>query len=339
MSSNLAYLQEQVRLTGAASGSPLKNWKSGPLQGPLNEFDVEGFKNLSNALSHASPNALSHTAGPIATKEDLRDFIGKLQGEILRLSASGTNDPLIKSRVAGLTNMKASIQQIIDQLDKGTLMAVEVPVMKNDLDKAFPILGKPGQPLPDVIKTLGLPKGLANALPSSVQKDPQTMRQIDSLINKYADQIINGVSASFSVSYTSPNEAAAHPQIPSTIHKTGFPSMSDLNNVSNAKFIPVGGDAPVTDHLAAKPVEAGRGPSRFDWKQRVKEIEDQIKKRGLNPTDFGINPKLTTSDRSKEFSWKGYAKMICTRLQATMDPSLPETCGCPPLNWKGWRNE
>ena len=40
---------------------------------------------------------------------------------------------------------------------------------------------------------------------------------------------------------------------------------------------------------------------------------------------------------SNEFSWKGYARMICTRLQATMDPSLPETCGCPAMDWPGWR--
>ena len=94
----------------------------------------------------------------------------------------------------------------------------------------------------------------------------------------------------------------------------------------------------VTDPLAMLPMEAGRGnASHFDWKQRSKEIEDQVKKRGLRPVDFGINPKIHDSDRSRDFSWKGYAKMICTRLQATMDPSLPETCGCPPLDWKGWR--
>ena len=101
--------------------------------------------------------------------------------------------------------------------------------------------------------------------------------------------------------------------------------------------MPVGGDAPVTDHLAARPTDAGRGPSHFDWKARAKQIENQIKRRGLIPSDFGIDPKLTTADRSKEFSWKGYTKMICTRLQATMDPALPETCGCPPMDWKGWR--
>ena len=99
--------------------------------------------------------------------------------------------------------------------------------------------------------------------------------------------------------------------------------------------MPDGGLAPVTDRLASTPQDAGRGPSQFDWERRAKDIEGQVRKRGLNPDDFGImrgNTKV-----SKDFSWKGYARMICTRLQATMDPSLPETCGCPPMDWAGWR--
>ena len=99
--------------------------------------------------------------------------------------------------------------------------------------------------------------------------------------------------------------------------------------------MPNGGEAPVTDRLAPTPGDAGRGPSHFDWRTRAKQIEGQVKKRGMNPSDFGIMPQETKV--SNDFSWKGYARMICTRLQATMDPSLPETCGCPPMDWSGWR--
>jgi len=87
--------------------------------------------------------------------------------------------------------------------------------------------------------------------------------------------------------------------------------------------------------MAPTPQEAGRGPSQFDWKQRTKEIEEQVKKRGIRPEDVGMMPANTKV--SPDFSWKGYARMICTRLQATMDPALPVTCGCPPMDWKGWR--
>jgi hypothetical protein len=91
----------------------------------------------------------------------------------------------------------------------------------------------------------------------------------------------------------------------------------------------------ITDRMAPLPSDAGRGPSHFDWEKRAKDIESQIVKRGLNPKDFGLrDPKIKVSEG---FSWKGYARMICNRLQATPDPGLPETCGCPPLDWPGWR--
>ena len=310
MYSNLAYLQQKVRLEGAA-GSGIR----------------EGFQN---------PSA-------VASPQDLKDFIGRIQGEILRLSASGTTDPIMNARVKALTDMKANIQQIIDQVNKGTMNVADIPVMKSDIDRALPILGTPSEPLPQVIKQFGLPAGLANMLPSSLQKDPQTMQQINTLINTYGKQFIDGVSATFQVKYTPPNV------FKSTIDQTGFPSAGDLNNVSNAKFIP-SDQGTVTDILAQFPQDAGRGPIRgtshgpvqgpnkapahFDWKQRAKEIETQVKARGLKPEDFGITG---ITNPSKEFSWKGYARMICTRLQATMDPGLPETCGCPPMDWRGWR--
>jgi hypothetical protein len=323
--SNLSYLQREVRLIGAA----------GPIQGPIYEFvqpvnvvggALEGFENM-NGESPAQ-------GGQIATPKDLEDFVARLSAEIIRLSASGTTDPVINARIVALTNMKTNIQTILDQVQTGALMPVEIPVMKKDIDNAFPILGKPSEPLPQVIKTLGLPPGLANLLPSNVQKDPNTMREINKLVDKYADTIVNGVSASFSVKYTSPREADKVRAMASTIDKTGFPSAADLDNACNNKFTPDGGAA-VTDKLAPKPTDAGRGPSHFDWKQRAKEIEGQVKKRGLNPNDFGIMPDNTKV--SNDFSWKGYTRMICTRLQATMDPSLPETCGCPPMDWSGWR--
>jgi hypothetical protein len=323
IASNLAYLQREVRLIGAA----------GPIQGPIYEFvqpvnvvgrSLEGFENM---------NGESGNNGQIATPKDLENFIARISAEILRLAASGTTDPVINARVVALTQMKSNVQTILDQVQSGALMPVEIPIMKRDLDKAFPILGKTDEPLPQIIQTLGLPPGLANLLPSNIQNNPNITREINKLIDKYADTVVNGVSASFAVKYTSPNEKMR--ALSSTIDKNGFPSVADLDNVCNQKFMPDGGEAPVTDKLAPKPEDAGRGPSHFDWKTRAKEIEGQIKKRGLNSKDFGVMPDSTKV--SNEFSWKGYARMICTRLQATMDPSLPETCGCPPLDWSGWR--
>jgi hypothetical protein len=314
MSANLAYLQEQVRLLGSA--------------GALHNSVKEGFTNSGTA-----------------TVQDLTEFVGRIQGDIIRLSASATTDPIVSARISALTQLKNDVQGIISNVNNKSMQPHEVPIMKSDIDKSFPILGNPSQPLPQIIRTLGLPQGLANVLPSNVQKDPETSRQIGSLLDKYADQIINGISASFSVKYTAPNEVGAagnseclsesHRAASSTIDTLGFPSMTDLNNVSNAKFIPHDSGLPITDRLAPTPADAGRGPSHFDWKQRSKEIEAQVKKRGLQSTDFGIMPEGTKT--SPDFSWKGYARMMCTRLQASSDPALGITCGCPPMDWKGWR--
>ena len=346
IASNLAYLQREVRLIGAA----------GPIQGPIYEFTqpvdvrggIEGFEGgipsqLSGTGQPSGTGQQSGTGqesgtgpnGSIATPQDLNNFIARITGDILRLSASGTTDPLIHARVAALTELRSNIQTILEQVTSGVLLPTEIPVMKRDIENAFPILGNLSQPLPQVIKTVGLPPGLANILPSNIQNDPNTTREINSLINKYADTIVNGISASFGVKYTSPREAEKARALASTIEKTGFPSAADLDNACNTKFMPDGGVAPVTDRLAPRPQDAGRGPSQFDWEQRAKAIEAQVKKRRLKPSDFGIMPVNTKV--SKEFSWKGYASMICTRLQATMDPSLPETCGCPPVDWPGWR--
>jgi len=308
MSANLAYLQEQVRLTGSA----------GALQGPIQQ---EGFDNPST--------------GGTASVDDLTNLVSRIQGEIIRLSASGTTDPTIASRVSALTQLKANVQGIIDNVKKGSMMTTEIPIKKEDIDKAFPVLGDPSQPLPQLIQTLKLPAGLANVLPPNIKNDPSTMRQIQSLVDKYADQIVNGISASFQFTYTSPADAEKKRAQSSTVDATGFPSPADLDNASNAQFMPADTGLPVTDRNAPLPSDAGRGPSHFDWQQRSKEIESQVKKRGLNPNDFGIMPEGTKV--SNEFSWKGYARMMCTRLQATPDPALGITCGCPPMDWSGWR--
>lgn len=343
ISANLAFLQEQVRLIGAA----------GVLQGPMNQFTKESDTSKEGFTS-APPNRSTQPAAqaPSATASitELNDAMSRIQGEIVRLSASGTTDPLIQKRVANLTNIKNDIKTIVDQVTAHTLTASEIPIKSSDVKNMLRMLGDMSQPLPQLIQENKLPQGLGNLLPSSAQQDPETMRQINKLVDKYADQIVKGVSASFTVRYEPPKEPCAKPTDPtarpkgpkaatkapkeSTVAHTGFPSLFDLQSASQQQFMPYDSGA-VTDPMAPTPQEAGRGPSHFDWKQRVKEIEDQVKKRGIRPEDVGMMPPNTKV--SSDFSWKGYARMICTRLQATMDPALPVTCGCPPMDWKGWR--
>ena len=152
-------------------------------------------------LEHANEN------GQLATPEDLKKFIKRVDAESIRLSASGTTDPIVNARVVELAKMKSDVETILMQVEANTLPAAGIPIMKSDVDKAYPILGKPSDPLPNLIKTYGLSPELANLLPPNLQKDPETTREINRLVDKYMDTIVNGVSASFNVKYTSPREA------------------------------------------------------------------------------------------------------------------------------------
>ena len=372
--SNLAFLQDKVRLIGAA----------GPIQGPIYEFTqpvnglggaVEGFQmplivgmNAGNTAGNTAGNAVGNTKpasrskaqldpsadpylpkpstlpnsteGNPPTKEELADFNTRLKDEIKRLSASGTTDMVTTRLVARYTSIYNTIEDWIKQLKAKTMFASDLPITKYDIDNAF--IQKDGKKtmkrhLPESILELALPVGMGGN-PGNSNK---ASRDITRFINKYADTILNGVSASFEVKYISPREESTKEAemaraLASTVEKSGFPSMADLNNVSNSKFVPMDTGVPVTDPMAQTPMDAGRGPAQFDWKERAKKIEEQVKLRGLDPKDFGIMPN--NSKVSNEFSWRGYAKMICQRLMTTMDPALPETCGCPKMDWPGWRS-
>jgi hypothetical protein len=74
----------------------------------------------------------------------------------------------------------------------------------------------------------------------------------------------------------------------------------------------------------------------FNWKRRVQEITENIRRVNMDPADFGCLERGAVV--SPEFSWRGHAKMICSRLASAADPGIPEQMGCPPVSWKGWRS-
>ena len=346
---NLAYLQRETELIGV----------NRPFQSPVHDIDLlhaEGFQNPGDGDSYGS----SHDP---ATLEDLQEFSSRAQGEILRLTASGTTDPVIAARVGNLTRMRSQVDSIIEQLQSGALLSVEVPIMKSDIDKALPILGDPSQPLPQLLQMANLPSGLANMLPAGVTQDPETRRQVGNLLERYAQTFLDGASAavSFTVNYVSPRQVAlAQARQPinvdmeidvengngtgSTVASTGFPSAADLDRVgSDPSLTAIQAPDRVTDVHAADPRAEGRtpmtgdsskGPSHYDWKGRSASIIGQIKKRGFNPKDFGaLAPGAAVGP---SFSWRGYTKMICSRLQTVDAFKMDEMCGCPPADWVGW---
>jgi hypothetical protein len=117
VASNLAYLQREVRLTGAA----------GPIQGPIYEFvqpvnvvggSLEGFENMNGETQ----------TGQIATPKELENFIARLSAEILRLAASGTTDPIINARITNLTNLKNDVDGVLTKIQSGAILSNEIPI-------------------------------------------------------------------------------------------------------------------------------------------------------------------------------------------------------------------
>ena len=193
--------------------------------------------------------------------------------------------------------------------------------------------------------------------------------QSPSLLQKYVQSFLDGASASvsFNVSYASPAKQQAQQSQRSTLTDTGFPSPLDLDNVADDSSL-TNMEAPeaVTDVYAQDPRAEGRAPitqgvgqgldqvtqrshnfvqgvpGQFDWKNRALQITQQIRKRGLNPNDFGAKNERELASMPvnslNTFSWKGYTKMICTRLQAVDMNRTDEMCGCPPSTWKGWND-
>jgi hypothetical protein len=151
---------------------------------------------------------------------------------------------------------------------------------------------------------------------------------------KLADNLINtiGITRASASSPGEDNEAA----------KTGYRGAFDsiiklltggtgtLSEVKDGDSDATGGSA--TDGTS----DSNDGKSGgFAWKERASFICDQIQKREMNPNDYGCLQDTTAV--SENFSYRGYAKMICSRLATNYDPGIPELCGCPPPEWPGWR--
>jgi hypothetical protein len=319
------------------------------------EMNLQYLRKLAAALKNVEGFADMPT-GPRATPQELSDFKSRLSAEIIRLQASGTTDPVIAARIKALQSLKQEIDKYITDLQSGLLKPQEVPVYQTDIINSLPILGKPSEPLPQIIKMANLPVGLTNILPAQDTQDPASRQEYADLINKYADTVLNGLSWSIAgtLKYTAPNEVSAAQAVSasnnlasfnmnsidgnSTVSTTGFPSMGDLTNVSQKHQEQqqlIGNEPIVNDMYSMNPAEGGRAPGQFDWRGLAVHITDQIRKRGMNPADFGAL-NIEGVQTAPGGSWRGYTHMICSRLNTTMDPGLPEMCGCPPEKWRGW---
>jgi len=231
-----------------------------------------------------------------ATPSQIEIAILKTTGELIRLQSSGTTDPLVQARITSLTQINQSLKDIQKKLQELTLLPDDVPITGADLAAYLPAASDASTPLTSFLSTLSTGS--------------------DAPVND-AD-VINAIMRAYEGREERYNQT--HP--PSA--PTPPPSASQSRGEFELGTLPSG-----------RPTFPEPKTAKFDWKARSSQICGAIRKRDLDPADFGC--LADTSKVGQDYSWRGYTKMICTRLQTTMDEALPETCGCPPVNWKGWR--
>jgi hypothetical protein len=335
---NLIYLQRKYRLSvNSASGTTSQI--------------LEGFA-----------DALLGEADRLTLK-DLKDLRVSVLTEITRLSASGTTDPVINARITSLNTIKKNIDTLVIEVENGTRLASQIPIMKIDVKKFLPLMSDPSKPLPQLLNENNLPASAANVFPAYESGDKTGAKAAQNLYEKYGDAVFNGLSWDLGLKYTAPHEVAleaakAIQALPGlTPSQQGFKMTGGLHEpkTGNTFMNATGPEDPrypssntfrgemeavtataESQRLDGKTPKVMGAAAKFDWREKASNICESIRKRGLNPEDFGCS---SSSRRvSPDYSWRGEARMVCTRLLTTPDPGLPETCGCPPTNWPGWRS-
>lgn len=298
---NLAYLQRKYRLSvNSISGR--------------SEL-LEGFENAEPVVS------------PRLTLKEVEELVTRVNVEMALLSGSGTTDAITTARVNTLRDIKTKLETIVTEVKNGTMPEASIPILKSDMNTFLPVMGKPSEPLPQLINSLNLPPTLANLFPATGSGDISASRLAETLFKNYGDAILKAVTDNL----TPPKKTSDTPIFMTAGSKAPG---SDLVAFPRGEMESATAEMEM-GRLEAKLTPAG-APAKFDWKKKSAEICDEIRKRGLKPEDFGcMKPNQVVSS---DFSWRGQARMVCTRLLTTPDPGLPETCGCPPLNWPGWRS-
>jgi hypothetical protein len=304
MAANLRFLQRTYRLYAYNQLVPE------PKSGLTKVGTTEGFE---DAKTQSTP----------ITPDQLKILQQKIGVEMIRLQASGTTDPIIQARVGILTKMKQSIDDMVIKIQNGSLKPSDIPIMKEDYEKFLPELGKVSSDISGITSSSGKDTGDFSS----------------KLFDKYASELIKGLSFKISYSYTSPAEIAKTQALATVA--TGHPGTTkgargefdqkiremDLAGFQNNMDASNGSVRPPSE----VPFEA----AHFDWKKRVEDIQQNIRRSGMNPRDFGA--LAAGASVGKDFSWRGHAKMMCSRLATVNDPATPEQMGCPPVSWKGWR--
>ena len=264
------------------------------------------------------------------TLEQLKLLQTSITAETMRLQASGATDPIIAARVRVFTNIGNTVNDLVTKVSNGSMDQADIPITVNDYTKFLPALGDSSAGIGGLLSKndLGSLSNLFNAYDAG---DASGAQVAAALFQTYAKQLGDGLS--FNVSYTSPNDVSKTQAL--ATYATAYSA-----SMSGGQGAPRGDFERTIQSIDA--FESGRPPTAtanagtFDWKARSDAITQNISRAGMNPADFGCLEKGAAV--SPGYSWRGHAKMVCSRLGTNADPAIPEQMGCPPVSWKGWRS-
>lgn len=268
-----------------------------------------------------------------ATKVDIQELHKKVYAAILTLSASGTSEPVIQSRIKNLQGMYTALTDMLAKLDKGILKEEEISVYQEDIKAILPNLAKPGNKLDDIFS-----QGSGKKL-SPVEQQLSTLVGEENAPRVFKKLVDNGMfkismDLGYNVSQMNKTNKSNKPNIYSKKFSLQKDGKMEESEDKSAEDNPMKTDSPFDSSSPGMDDRAKKDPSGLDWKKRAQSICEQARLRGMDPLDFGCIP--VGSLTSPAYSWRGHTKMVCGRLGNTMDPDLPTVCGCPPAGWKGW---
>lgn len=369
---NLGFLQRKWRMSANSVGSvegfqsdvPGSPAPSGPMSsvGYLQQWFGNPSRNLfQEELTAAQKGAIASgtsvsTSTPVAlaSLQELKTMIVQITSRIQSITNSGTQDDVLLTRVEALKDVKKRVQVLIDKIEiTKTMKESEIPITKSQYT-AFMAALVGGTELP--------------ALTTDTTKEaPETGTTLQSVFGALGPDGLKNISFDWDIKlrYTGDTErtlteeaikAAANAALPGarnttlttygpgdeTVERGGYRGAFDSiiqyltgkgssDIVKSVKTEKENGSVPTIKGTMA----SSGAPATLDWKEKSKDICEQIKKREMDPYEFGCMKDTTTV--SENFSYRGYAKMICSRLATHYDPSIPELCGCPPVSWPGWR--
>ena len=321
-----------------------------------NKMVPEPVSNYKEGFADASGSVVPRSDSKTITFDQLQLLSQKVAVEIVRLQASGTNDPVTQARVNVFTQIKQTLDSFIISIKNGNMDPAAIPIKLADYNTFLPALGDNSAGISGLLSKSGYPtlSSLFNAYDAGDISGSQIAAH---MFEQYADTLLNGLSYKVDVSYTSPNEVALRqaeataasavasmgagsPSIAYSSYSAGFDNSHSLSTNhpltmfgSRGSFDTQVRQMDMASLTGKNPLTVSE-PAKFDWKNLSKTIANRIRTMGLDPNDYGIITDTTSV--GPNFSWRGYTKMVCSRLGTNADPGVPEQCGCPPVSWKGW---